>query len=134
MQILEYLDDRNGAGGRVIDVELIPQVAERFKALADAGRLSLLAALQRGERSVGELVELTGRSQPNVSQQLASLAHAGLVGARREGTKTYYRIADATILRICDAVCESVVARARELRREAALVASRRRSRLAGAR
>jgi DNA-binding transcriptional ArsR family regulator len=118
----------------VIDVELIPRVAERFKALADAGRLSLLAALQRGERSVGELVELTGRSQPNVSQQLASLAHAGLVDARREGTKTYYRIADTTILRICDAVCDSVVVRARELRREAALVAARRRSRAGSAR
>jgi len=117
----------------VIEAELIPQVAERFKALADAGRLSLLAALQRGERSVGELARTTGRSQPNVSQQLASLARAGLVSARREGTKTYYRIADATILRICDAVCESVVARARELHREATLLTARRR-RLAGAR
>lgn len=107
--------------------------AQRFKALADAGRLSLLAALQRGEHSVGELAQLTGRSQPNVSQQLAGLAHAGLVAARREGTKTYYRIADPSVLRICDAVCESVVARARELRREATLVAARRR-RAVGAR
>ncbi len=40
----------------VIDPELIPQVAQRFKALADAGRLRLLASLQKGERSVGELV------------------------------------------------------------------------------
>jgi DNA-binding transcriptional ArsR family regulator len=124
---------RPGQEAQLIDVELIPHVAERFKALADAGRLSLLAALQRGERSVGELARLTGRSQPRVSQQLASLAHAGLVAPRREGTKTYYRIADATVLRICDAVCESVVARARELRREATFVAARRR-RLAGAR
>ena len=118
----------------MIDAELVPQVAERFKALADAGRLSLLAVLQRGERSVSELVALTGRSQPNVSQQLATLAHAGLVEARRAGTKTYYRIADATILRICDAVCESVVVRAREQRREAALLVARRRNRAASAR
>ncbi len=109
----------------MIDAQLIPELAERFKALADAGRLSLLAALQRGERSVGELAELTGRSQPNVSQQLAGLARAGLVASRREGTKAFYRIADPTILRICDAVCASVVAHARVVRREAALVASR---------
>ena len=122
---------RGHGEAQVIDVELIPLVAQRFKALADAGRLSLLAALQRGERSVGELAQATGRSQPNVSQQLASLAHAGLVEARRDGTRTYYRIADATILRICDAVCESIVARARGLRREPTLLSERRRRALA---
>ncbi len=118
----------------MIDVELIPRVAERFKALSDAGRLSVLAALQRGERSVGELVDLTGRSQPHVSQQLAGLAHAGLVEARREGTRSYYRIADASILRICEVVCESVLARARSESRDVALVAARRRSRAASGR
>ncbi len=118
----------------MIDAELIPQVAERFKALADPGRLTLLAALQRGERSVGELARLTGRSQPNVSQQLASLAHAGLVEARRAGTRTYYQIADATVTRICDAVCESVVARARRRRREASLLVARRGTRVASPR
>jgi DNA-binding transcriptional ArsR family regulator len=95
----------------VIDQQLIPMVAVRFKALADEGRLALLAALQRGERSVTQLVEATGRSQPNVSQHLASLTHAGLVAARRDGTRAFYRIADPTVLRICDAVCDSLAAR-----------------------
>ncbi len=114
-----------GRGGIVLDARLIPEVAARFKVLADVGRLSLLSALQRGERSVGELAETTGRSQPNVSQHLASLARAGFVAQRREGTKVLYRIADPTVLRICDVVCDSVVARARVLRREASAVASR---------
>ena len=118
----------------MIESELIPLVAERFKALADAGRLALLAELQQRERSVGELVEATGRTQPNVSQHLASLTHAGIVEARREGNKVYYRIADPTILRICEAVCDSVVLRARAVRREAAAVASRRRGRVGGER
>jgi DNA-binding transcriptional ArsR family regulator len=99
-------------GCPVIDATLIPQVAARFKALADEGRLALLAALQRGEKSVGDLADATGRSQPNVSQHLASLTHAGLVGARRDGNRVFYRIADPTVLRICDAVCESLAARA----------------------
>jgi DNA-binding transcriptional ArsR family regulator len=111
----------------VIDAELIPQVAERFKALSDAGRLALLAVLQRGEHSVGALAEATGRSQPNVSQHLASLMHAGLVEARREGNKIFYRVADPSILRICEAVCDSVVARARTTRRAASALASVRR-------
>lgn len=95
-----------------MDRELIPMVAARFRALADERRLVLLAALQRGERSVGQLVEATGRSQPNVSQHLSSLTRAGLVEARREGTRAFYRIADPTVLRICDAVCDSLAGRA----------------------
>ena len=116
----------------MIDVKLIPQVAARFKALADEGRLGLLSALQRGEKSVGELADATGRSQPNVSQHLASLTHAGLVAARRDGTRVFYRIADPTVLRICDAVCDSLVARAHEHKRPT--IESRRRRRAGGER
>jgi DNA-binding transcriptional ArsR family regulator len=92
----------------MIEPELIPLVAQRFKVLGEPARLALLAALQRGERSVSELVELTGRGQPNVSQHLKEMVRAGLVEARREGTHAYYRIADPYVTRICDAVCRSV--------------------------
>jgi ArsR family transcriptional regulator len=93
-----------------LDPELVPRVAARFKALSDEGRLRLLSALQRGERSVGELARALGRPQPNVSQQLAGLTHAGLVAGRRQGNRTFYRIADPTVLRICEAVCASLAA------------------------
>ena len=92
----------------MIEPELIPMVAQRFKALGEPARLALLAALQQGERSVSELVGLTGRGQPNVSQHLKELVRAGLVAPRREGTRVYYRIADPYVMRICDAVCRSV--------------------------
>lgn len=107
---------------------LIPRVAARFKALSDEGRLALLSALQGGEMSVGQLADTTGRSQPNVSQHLASLTHAGLVEARRAGNRVYYRIADPTVLRICDAVCDSLVARAREEKRQTSEARRRRRA------
>ena len=102
----------------MIDLELVPQVAARFKALSDAGRLRLLAALQPGERSVGELALAVGRPQPNVSQHLASLLRSGIVAARREGNRAFYRIADPTVLRICDAVCDSLSAHTRGERRQ----------------
>jgi len=92
----------------MIDTELIPLVARRFKALGEPGRLALLAALQDGERSVSELVELSGRTQPNVSQHLKEMAQAGLVQARRDGVRVFYRICDPYLSRICDAVCRSV--------------------------
>jgi DNA-binding transcriptional ArsR family regulator len=92
----------------MIEPDLIPHVARRFKALGEPARLALLAALQKGERSVSELVDATGRGQPNVSQHLKELMNAGLVAPRREGSRIYYRICDPTVSRICDAVCRSV--------------------------
>ena len=92
----------------MIEPQLIPLAAKRFKALSEPARLALLAALHQGERNVSELVEATGRGQPNVSQHLKELVHAGLIAARREGNHVYYRIADRFVMRICDAVCKSL--------------------------
>ena len=91
-----------------LDPGVIPEVAARFKALGDPGRLLLVALLHDGEKSVSQLVMASGRSQPNVSQQLAGLARAGLVLSRREGTQVFYRVADPYLIRICDAVCASL--------------------------
>ena len=115
-----------------MESDLIPLVAARFKALADPRRLALLSALQGGERTVTELAETTQRPQPNVSQHLASLARAGLVESRREGTRVYYRIADPYVLRICDAVCDSVAPRDQGGKRKQAVVSRARRSRAGG--
>jgi DNA-binding transcriptional ArsR family regulator len=98
----------------LIDPSLIPVVAARFKALADPGRLAILSVLQAGEKSVSELVQATGRTQPNVSQHLAGLARAGFVSSRREGTFVFYRIADPYVARICEAVCNGFERQVRE--------------------
>jgi len=115
-----------------MDSDLIPQVAARFKALADPRRLALLSALQGGERTVTDLAETTRRPQPNVSQHLASLARAGLVEARRDGTRVFYRIADPYVLRICDAVCDSLAVQARGETRKRQVGARARKSRAGG--
>jgi DNA-binding transcriptional ArsR family regulator len=101
----------------MIEKTLIPAVAARFKALSDPGRLALLSALHDGEKSVGELVEATGRSQPNVSQHLFRLSRAGLVASRRDANRVYYRLADPYLLRICEAVCRSLKDEGRARRR-----------------
>jgi ArsR family transcriptional regulator len=107
----------------MIDKQLIPVVAARFKALSQPGRLAILSALHGGERSVSELVAATGRGQPNVSQHLAQLLQAGLVASRREGNRVLYRLADPYLQRICDAVCRSVASAAE--RRDRALSPAR---------
>ena len=101
-------------GDAMIDKALIPVVAARFKALGEPTRLAILVALQAREMAVAELQDATGRSQPNVSQHLASLAREGLVAARRDGGHVYYRVADPYVTDICDAVCRGLAARAKE--------------------
>jgi len=116
----------------MIETELIPLVARRFRALSDPRRLALLSALQSGERTVGELAALTGRPQPNVSQHLASLARAGFVEGRRDGNRVFYQIADPMVNRMCEAVCEGLVARAREEKERQARVIRAHRGRRSG--
>jgi DNA-binding transcriptional ArsR family regulator len=63
-----------------------------FRALADPTRRAVLDRLAGGERSVAQITEALPVSQPAVSQHLAALKAAGLVGERREGRRTFYRI------------------------------------------
>ena len=63
-----------------------------FYALADPSRRAIFKALMRGETPVKHLTERFDISQPAVSQHLAMLKDAGLVGARREGRCVYYRV------------------------------------------
>ena len=50
--------------------EALEQVALRFKLLSDPMRLKILHSLQDGEKTVTQLVGLTGSSQPNISKVL----------------------------------------------------------------
>jgi DNA-binding transcriptional ArsR family regulator len=65
---------------------------EVFRALGDPTRRTVYERLTAGERSVSELRAGLPISQPAVSQHLAALKAAGLVGERREGRKVFYRI------------------------------------------
>jgi DNA-binding transcriptional ArsR family regulator len=62
-----------------------------FKALSEPRRLELLQILrERGELSVGDMAERVDVTQQAVSLHLKVLEEAGLVQARREGTRHLY--------------------------------------------
>jgi len=63
-----------------------------FRALADPSRRAIFESLTRGEAAVKDLTARFDISQPAVSQHLATLRHARLVSARREGRRVYYRV------------------------------------------
>jgi ArsR family transcriptional regulator len=89
-------------------------VADRFKVLAEPARLQLLQALMRGERPVGELAQVTGLTQANVSKHLQLLLAQELVGRRKEGLFVYYHIADESVFQLCELVCSRLEASTRE--------------------
>jgi DNA-binding transcriptional ArsR family regulator len=68
--------------------------ALRFRALGDETRLRILELLVDGERSVGELIDVTGLGQSLVSHHLRTLRDAGLVITRRDGRWIFYDIAE----------------------------------------
>lgn len=88
--------------------EALGLIAARFRLLAEPMRLRLLHTLGDREMSVTELVEATGAGQANVSKHLGMLADAGILGRRKEGLNTYYRVADDSIFALCEDVCASL--------------------------
>lgn len=64
-----------------------------LRALADPTRLRIAALLEGQELSVNELQQITGLGQSRISTHLGLLADANLVASRRDGKRTYYRLA-----------------------------------------
>jgi DNA-binding transcriptional ArsR family regulator len=73
-----------------------------FDVLTDGSRRQILDLLRERERSVGELVEALGMSQPGVSKHLRVLREAGLVKVRVDAQRRWYGL-DAKPLAELDA-------------------------------
>ena len=76
---------------------------ELYKLVSEPSRLRVLAACAEEELTVGELAEALGEGQPNVSRHASQLRQAGLLTARRDGTRTLLSfdtkaLADAVVL------------------------------------
>jgi len=62
------------------------------KALADEGRVRILAALEGRELCVCRLISLLGLAPSTVSKHLSILAQAQLITSRKQGRWIYYKI------------------------------------------
>ena len=90
-------------------------IAQRFRVLAEPTRIRLLDRLRAGEASVQELTAALETSQQNVSKHLGVLAQASVVGRRKQGTLSLYRITDESVFAVCEHVCGSLARQAAEL-------------------
>lgn len=71
--------------------------AKLFRGFSDPSRLAILESVRDAPRSVTEIVEITGLTQPNVSNHLACLLDCGLVNRQQQGRFAIYRVADSRI-------------------------------------
>jgi DNA-binding transcriptional ArsR family regulator len=102
-------------------------VARRFRNLGEPFRLRILQSLSQSEKTVTELVADLDGNQPNVSKHLQLLLAGGLVARRKMGTSNIYSVADSQIYALCDLVCRSVTAKAKEDLAELEAISGKRR-------
>ncbi len=91
---------------RVAKDALFDAFAEVGRALANGRRAEIVDVLAQGERSVDEVAGEIDQSMANTSQHLRALARAGLVAARRDGNRIYYRLADDRVTALWAAMRE----------------------------
>lgn len=80
--------------------EDIERASRSLKAMAHPLRLKILCTLGDQEVSVQEIVNRVGTSQSNISQHLAILRDKGILSARKDANRVYYRVEDARTLQL----------------------------------
>jgi ArsR family transcriptional regulator len=67
---------------------------ELYRLLSEPIRLQVMALAAAEELAIGELADLLGESQPNISRHAAPLKAGGLLTVRKQGTRTFVRLHD----------------------------------------
>jgi DNA-binding transcriptional ArsR family regulator len=109
------MDPMSGGLPSPLPDPLVDLIAQRFRLLAEPTRIKLLDALREGAATVGQLQAATGASQQNVSKHLAMLVESGMVRRVKEGTRSYFSIADESLFELCEQVCGSLRRQVSEL-------------------
>ena len=78
----------------------IQQMATVFQILSNESRLKMVLVCLNCERTVGEIVELTGSSQSLVSHNLRQLRELRILKVRKCGRHQYYSLSDYHIYHI----------------------------------
>nr|VFJ66089.1 MAG: ArsR family transcriptional regulator [Candidatus Kentron sp. FM]VFJ76278.1 MAG: ArsR family transcriptional regulator [Candidatus Kentron sp. FM]VFK24589.1 MAG: ArsR family transcriptional regulator [Candidatus Kentron sp. FM] len=78
----------------------IERASRSMKAIAHPLRLRILCTLGAHEISVHDIVDKVGTSQSNISQHLAILREKGILTARKDANRVYYRVGDSRTLRL----------------------------------
>ncbi len=79
---------------KLLDEEVIYEMADFFKIFGDSTRVKILYTLLENELCVGDLVEVLNMTQSAISHQLRVLRQNDLVKFRKEGKAVFYSLDD----------------------------------------
>lgn len=96
-----------GESDAKIDQARIDRAAEVLKTVAHPVRLRIVELLESGEKSVNELKDLLGVTQPLTSQHLSQMRMRGVLGSRREGALVYYSITNPDVVKVIHCIRRS---------------------------
>ncbi|MGQ0480253.1 MAG: ArsR/SmtB family transcription factor [Pseudonocardia sp.] len=91
-------------GDRPAKDALFAAFADVAAAMGSGRRAEIVDVLAQGERSVDDIAAQIGQSVANTSHHLRTLARAGLVRTRREGTRIFYALSGDHVERLWAAV------------------------------
>ena len=80
--------------------EHIETAARALKAIAHPLRLKILCVVGDQEACVQDIVDAVGTSQSNISQHLAILREKGVLVARKDANRVFYRVGDQRTLQL----------------------------------
>ncbi len=99
-EIQEPMNDYTEEVSLISRDEDIERASRSLKAMSHPLRLKILCTLGQQEVSVQDIVERVGTSQSNISQHLAILRDKGILSARKDANRVYYRVEDSRTLRL----------------------------------
>jgi DNA-binding transcriptional ArsR family regulator len=100
-----------------LQAEVFERQARICKAFANSTRLRMLDLLGKRDWAAAELQEELGISKANLSQHIAVLKGAGIVGARREGKAVYFSLTMPEVKSACQLIRDVLRAQIRDGRR-----------------
>ena len=80
----------------------IETASRSLKAMSHPLRLMILCKLGEEEFSVQDIVDNVGTSQSNISQHLAILRDKGILSARKDANKVFYKVSDFKKLKLIE--------------------------------
>lgn len=80
----------------------LEHIKSLFQNLSDINRLKIVYFIGKSEKSVGEVVEFLGLSQPLVSHHLRKLRECGILKTSRKGPFVNYYLADSDLIKYID--------------------------------
>lgn len=88
-----------------MDEKVVDSISRFFTLLNDKNRLRILFAIEKGQKSVSEIIAETLLPQTLVSFHLRPLRESGILLTERKGAFIYYRLTEPILIDLLISLC-----------------------------